>query len=268
MQLPLTEEKTPPQTPRTVTFEQPLSERLRMFLRLEFLYQQAVAHRDTQTTWGMRAALQSLLEILAITSRGDPKAEVIKELERRLALLREYQNRPGVDANRLRNVMHQIMQRRDELQATSMTDLAKLRDNEFLAAIKHRSTIPGGTCEFDLPGFTHWLRLPEETRRADFSAWLDLLRPLCEAAQDALWLTRENVRPRQEVAREGNFHLAFDRDTAIHLLRITLPADSGLHPEISGSPHRCSIRFLRWIDAQTRAVQATEDIAFVLGCCN
>ena len=108
MQLPLTEEQTPPPAPRTVTFEQPLSERLRMFLRLEFLYQQAKAHCNTQTTWGMRAALQSLLEILAIISRGDPKAEVIKELERRLALLREYQNRPGVDANRLHNVMHQI----------------------------------------------------------------------------------------------------------------------------------------------------------------
>ena len=72
MQLPLTEEQTPPPAPRTVTFEQPLSERLRMFLRLEFLYQQATAHRDTPTTWGMRAAIQSLLEILAITSRGDP----------------------------------------------------------------------------------------------------------------------------------------------------------------------------------------------------
>jgi cell division FtsZ-interacting protein ZapD len=37
------------------------------------------------------------------------------------------------------------------------------------------------------------------------------------------------------------------------MLRITLPSDSGLHPEISGGLHRCSIRFLRWVDAQTRS---------------
>lgn len=268
MQLPLTEDppSTPP--PRTVTFEQPLNERLRMFLRLEFLYEQAVHHRDLPTTWGTRAAIQSLLEIFAVTSRGDPKAEVIKDLERRLVILREYQNRPGVDANRLQTVTHQIAQRRDDLQATSMTDLAKLRDNEFLAAIKHRSSIPGGTCEFDLPGFTHWLRLPYDVRRSDFATWLDVLKPLCDAVKDSLWLTRENARVRQEVAREGNFHLGFERDTPVHMLRITIPADSGLHPEISGSQHRCSIRFLRWNDAQTRAMQSTEDISFVLGCCN
>jgi cell division protein ZapD len=267
MQLPLVEEQPPP-PPRTVTFEQPLNERLRMFLRLEFLYQQVTYHRDNPTTWGMRAAIQSLLEIFAITSRGDPKAEVIKELERRLGILREFQNRPGVDTTRLRTVINQILQRRDDLQATSMTAIAKLRDNEFLAAIKHRSTILGGTCEFDLPGYTHWLRLPDEVRRADFATWLDVLRPLCEAVQDVLWLTRENVRARPETAREGNFHLGFERDTPIQMLRITLPSDSGLHPEISGGLHRCSIRFLRWVDAQNRAVQATEDIPFVLGCCN
>jgi len=268
MQLPLTEDQAPPPPPRTVTFEQPLNERLRTFLRLEFLYQQVIHHRDVPTTWGMRAAIQSLLEIFAITSRGDPKADVILDLERRLAVLREFQNRPGVDATRLRTVTHQLLQRRDELQSTSTTAIAKLRDNEFLAAIKHRSTIPGGACEFDLPGYTHWLRLSAETRRADFDAWLDVLRPLCDAVQDVLWLTRENVRVRNEVAREGNFHLVFERDTPIQMLRITLPADSGLHPEISGSAHRCSIRFLRWIDAQTRAAQSSEDISFVLGCCN
>jgi cell division protein ZapD len=267
MQLPLVEEQTPPPL-RTVTFEQPLNERLRMFLRLEFLYQQVSYHRDVPTTRGMRAAIQSLLEILAVTSRGDPKAEVIKELERRLHMLREYQNRPGVDTARLTSVMSQMLQRRDDLQATSMTAIAKLRDNEFLAAIKHRSTIPGGTCEFDLPGYTHWLRLPDEVRKADFATWLEVLRPLCEAVQDVLWLTRENVRAKPETAREGNFHLVFERDTPIQMLRITLPADSGLHPEISGGLHRCSIRFLRWVDAQTRAVQATEDVPFVLGCCN
>ena len=268
MQLPLTEEQTPSPPPRTVTFEQPLNERLRVFLRLEFLYQQAVHHRDIADAWGMRAAIQSLLEIFAITSRGDPKADVIKEVERRLRLLNEYQNKPGVDGIRLRSVMNQLLQRRDALQATSMTALAKLRDNEFLAAIKHRSAIPGGACEFDLPGYTHWLRLPDETRRADFAMWLSVLQPLCETVQDLLWLTRENVRAREEIALEGNFHFVFERDTPIQLLRISLPADCGLHPEISGGLHRCSIRFLQWADAQNRATQTTEDIPFVLGCCN
>jgi cell division protein ZapD len=268
MQLPLTDDTPPPTPPQTVSFEQPLNERLRTFLRLEFLYQQAIYHRDNPNPWSMRAAIQSLLEIFAITSRGDPKADVIKDLERRLNGLREYQNRPGVDADRLQTVIHQLQARREALQSTSTIAIARLRDNDLLAAIKHRSTIPGGTCEFDLPGFTHWLRLSDEARRADFSAWLDVLRPLCETVQDLLWLTRESERTRSEMAREGNFHLAFERDAPMQMLRITLPADCGLHPEVSAGLHRCSIRFLRWVDAQTRAVQTTEDVPFVLGFCN
>ena len=252
---------------RTVVFEQPLNERMRSFLRLEFLYRQALYHNDTPTAWSSRAAVSSLLEILAITARGDARGDVLKDLERQIALLKDFQNRPGVDTGRLRAILARLTQRRDELQATGSSALARLRDSEFLAAIKHRSAIPGGTCEFDLPDYFHWLSLAAETRQHDFNGWLGTLRPLCESVADLLWVTRENARPRPEVASGGNFQIGFERDTPIQLLRIALPADSELFPEISGSHHRCSIRFLSWAGAEHRPLQAPDDVPFVLTCC-
>ena len=253
---------------RTVVFEQPLNERMRSFLRLEFLYQQALHHNDEAPShWSSRAAISSLLEILAITSRGDPRSDVLKDLERQMALLRDFQNRPGVDSGRLRAVITRLAQRRDELQEASSQALSRLRDSEFLAAIKHRSAIPGGTCEFDLPDYYHWLNLPAETRRTDVTGWIGTLRPLCESVSDLLWVTRENARPRREVAAAGSYQIAFERETPIQLLRITLPGDSRLFPEISGSHHRCSIRFLTWVDADNRPCQPTDDVPFVLTCC-
>ena len=53
--------------------------------------------------WSSRSAVSGLLEILAITSRGDARGDVLKELERQMTTLRDYQNRPGVDAARLRH---------------------------------------------------------------------------------------------------------------------------------------------------------------------
>ena len=252
---------------RTVVFEQPLNERMRSWLRLEFLYQQAVYHNHTPNAWSSRAAVASLLEILAITGRGDARSDVLKDLERQMAQLKDYQARPGVDTGRLRSVLTRLAQRREELQSASSAGLARLRDSEFLAAIKHRSAIPGGTCEFDLPDYCHWLSLPPEARQADFSGWLDALRPLCDSVSDLLWVTRENARPRREVAAGGIYQLAFDRDAPIQLLRITLPGDSDLFPEISGSHHRCSIRFLSWVDPDNRPLQAPVDVPFVLTCC-
>src|ERR1035438_5398265 len=55
-------------------FEQPLNERLRPLLRLDFLYSQALYHNERGTPWGSRAAIDSLLDILAILTRGDMRS--------------------------------------------------------------------------------------------------------------------------------------------------------------------------------------------------
>ena len=94
---------TPPPAPEPtpLVFEQPLNERMRTFLRLDFLYGQALYHNEMQSQWGSRAAMGSLLDILAIATRGDVRADVQKELERHLAQLNVFQSKPGVDSARL-----------------------------------------------------------------------------------------------------------------------------------------------------------------------
>ena len=76
-----------------IVYEQPLNERMRTFLRLEFLYTQATYHSESPSPWSSRAAVASLLEILAITARGDSRSEVLKELERQVNVLKEYQSK-------------------------------------------------------------------------------------------------------------------------------------------------------------------------------
>jgi cell division protein ZapD len=248
-------------------FEQPLNERMRTFLRLDFLYSQALYHNEMQSQWGSRAAMGSLLDILAIAARGDVRADVQKELERHLAQLNVFQSKPGVDSARLRTVMSNLLRLRADLVACGSNYLAGLKDSEFLSAIKHRSAIPGGTCEFDLPDFFFWLNQATDARARSFNDWLATLRPLCDAIAELLWITRQHGKPRQEIARGGVYHITFERDTPIQLVRIALPAASGLYPETSGSHYRCSVRLLAWNGLQTRPVQTTDDVPFTLTCC-
>ena len=84
-----------------VVYEQPLNERMRTFLRLEFLYGQASYHGEGTNPWSTRAAVTSLLEILAITTRSDSRSDVLKELERHVNVLRDFQSKSGVDPARL-----------------------------------------------------------------------------------------------------------------------------------------------------------------------
>jgi cell division protein ZapD len=254
--------------PEPVVYEQPLNERMRTFLRLEFLWNQAIFHSSSPSPWASRAAVASLLEILAITARGDARGDVLKELERQMHTLRDYQNRPGVDGARLRAVLATLVRRREELNTAGSNFMQPLRDSEFLNAIKHRSAIPGGTCEFDLPDFFHWLNRPPEARERDLDEWIGRIRALCESVSELLWVTRENARPRREVAQGGVFQITFDREHPVQLLRIELPAGSELFPEVSGSHYRCSVRFLRWAGVSGRPAQPQEDVPFTLTCCS
>jgi cell division protein ZapD len=252
---------------RVIAYEQPLNERMRSFLRLDFLYQQTVHHHTMSDSWSTRAAVSALLEILAITQRGDVRGEVLKELERQMGQLATYNTRPGVDTQRLRVLLTKLHRMREDLSSVGALFMQKLRDSEFLNAVKHRSTIPGGTCEFDLPDYTHWLNQPDEVRGPDFANWLAVIRPLGDAVAELLWMTREQGKSRPEVASGGIFHLTLDRDVPVQLIRISLPRGTDIYPEISGSHYRVSLRFLAWQDANTHPLQTSEDVPFTLSLC-
>jgi cell division protein ZapD len=250
-----------------VVYEQPLNERMRTFLRLEFLYTQATYHSESPSPWSSRAAVSSLLEILAITARGDSRSDVLKELERQVNVLKEYQTKTGVDPARLKSLMSNLVKLRSDLSSIGGNFMAPLRDSEFLSAVKHRSAIPGGTCDFDLPDYSYWLNRPADIRAAEFNSWLELIRPLCDSIAELLWLTRQNAKRKSEVAVGGIFQLQFDRENPCQLVRITLPSDTDLFPEISGNQHRCTIRFLNWLDATARPSHIEVDVPFLLTCC-
>ena len=248
-------------------YEQPLSERMRTFLRLEFLYQQMLYNVEKEADWATRATISTLLEILAILSRGDVRSEVLKELDHQLGALERFQSRPGVDGSRLGTLVHNLVASRDQIGEIGTGFLQSIKESEFLNAIKHRSAIPGGTCEFDLPEYNHWLRQPFERRQQDLAQWIETIRPICDAVSESLWLIRESARPAGQMAINGMYQHNMQKDSNCRLLRVSLAGNSPLFPEISGSQHRFTIRFLEWSTIDSRAVQTGRDVPFQLSIC-
>ena len=248
-------------------YEQPLNERMRTFMRLEFLYQQLLYNYEVDATWATRAVISSLLEIMAILTRGDVRSEVHKELDMQIESLKKYQSQPEVDSGRLGALLGNLVASREEIDRVGTSFMQPLKDCEFLSSIKHRSSIPGGTCEFDLPEFSHWLRQPFTRRQEDVASWLEVIRPLCDAVTEMLWLIRESAQPSERTAINGMYQHRMQKDTSCRLLRVTLPAGSHLYPEISGSQHRFTIRFLEWSTIDSRAVQTGHDVKFNLAIC-
>ena len=251
----------------TIGIEQPLTERMRTFLRLEFLYQQMLYNNEQEADWATRATIATLLEVLAILSRGDVRSDVHKELDHQLGVLERFQSQPGVDSGRLDTLIHNLSVSKEELSRIGTSFLQPLKDSDFLNAIKHRSAIPGGTCEFDLPVYSHWLRQPFARRVEDLEKWIAAIRPVCDAVTELLWLIRESAQPQEKRAINGMYQHSMQKDAQCRLLRVTLPENSSLYPEISGSQHRFTVRFLHWEGIGARPVQTSDDVSFVLACC-
>lgn len=250
----------------SVTFEQPLTERVRSFLRLEFLFGLYKHHRGDHSEIGSRACMQALLDILTVLSRSDLKNEVIKELADQHAALTRLAARPDVDATRLQEVLTEIAQALNSMQQLATQFAASLlRGNDFLITLNNRSSIPGGTCSFDLPAYHYWLSQPYELIKRDLDAWYADIRPFEKSISLYLKLLRNSVAAKSHIAAGGMF--VDTPQAACVLLRVTLPSETRLYPEISAGKHRFTVRFMQTSDAGNRSLQATANITFDMQCC-
>jgi len=247
-----------------IIFEQPLSERVRTFMRLEFLFQQRRHHALDDSSTGVRAALQTLLDVLSLTGRSDLKSEVIKDIqEQQAALTRAPLLLQGMETrlafSRLADAQKGVQRLPSHFAGSS------LRSHEFLDAIAKRSAIPGGAAPFDMPALHRWLAEPSIRIRADLERWFAHFAPYETAIATCLDVLR-HCGSEQPLTATAGVHLHTPQ-AAHQLLRVKVPSDSGLYPEISAGRYRYSLRFMRQPDVDTRAQQVTQDVPFVLQCC-
>lgn len=250
-----------------IVFEQPLNERIRTLMRLEFLFEQAAFGLEGESEWHSRITVQTLLDILALLGRGDLRSELIKELERLSGTLEGWQERPEVDDARLGQYLRECRTLMDELRASGFNPAAELKADEFLTSIMQRSGIVGGTCGFDLPGYYHWLHRPAEERRRQLQIWLGKLDALRRSSDMILSLLRNSAAPRRLTAEGGAYQRTLDRNTPFQLIRVEPESADDVFAEISANRHFCTVRFLRQESGSERPQQIDRDIDFKLYCC-
>jgi len=249
-----------------IIYEQPLNERIRTFLRLEFLFSQAAQHLHDDSQWGSRSTLTSLLDILSIFGRTDLKTEVLKELERHGATLARLGSNPDVDHARLKKTLVELDSLGKKLHESSGPIAADLKANEFLSSIQQRAAIPGGTCDFDLPAFHFWLQQPAQQRTHDLASWLNRFEAVAQAIQAILRLVRDSAVMKPVVAESGFFQKTLDSHHPCLLVRVAVDPKIPCYAEVSGGRRRFTVRFMESSrDGHVR--QSTQSIPFELGCC-
>mgnify|MGYP000086799808 CR=1 FL=1 len=165
----------------TITYEQPLNERLRTLLRLEALMARFDYCLPLDSHWDTHCALVTLMEIFQLSTRGDLKSDLMKELDRQIANLSRLSREPDVDQTRLEGIIDRQRQQIKKLHDMTGQLGRHLKDNDFINALRQRTSIPGGTCDFDLPAYHHWLSRPVARRREQLELWITPFREVQEA---------------------------------------------------------------------------------------
>ena len=250
----------------TTVFEHPLNEKCRTWLRLSHLFEQLDFHRPQAEEWHARAAMSALLDIAMVLARADIKSELLKELDRYRHSLSRMADTPGVDTDRLDKILHHLYQSCESVREVSGQLGQPLRSNDFLNSIVQRSSIAGGTFDFNLPQYHYWLQMPEQERLAQLEDWRHSLSPVQDSVDLLLKLIRNSAVPTQEQATNGFFQRSLPSGVAAHLVRVRIPSMAGLFAEISGGKHRFTVRFLECSDWQ-HPTQVGRTVPFSLSTC-
>ncbi len=249
-----------------ILYEYPFNEKIRTYLRLEHLFARLFTLQERDDALDHHFALITLFEILNVGGRADLKTDVLKDLDRQRQTMAAYRGNPAIATEVLERLLDQLEECFVNLTNASGKLGHELGENDWLKSLRSRTSIPGGTCEFDLPAYHAWQKLSVQRRKQDLHDWVIGLVPLFNGIHLLLGLLRDSGAPQKMVALNGQFQQNLPQGRTFQLLRLALDPTLGAIPEVSANRLVASIRFVRH-ETDGKLYSNPTDTPFELSLC-
>lgn len=245
-------------------YEFPLNEKVRTYLRLEQLFKQLVNVNSATENWQFIHFFSSLFTLLDLLERLDLRNDVMRDIELHEKNLVIWSQHPNIDNEALQLSLQKIIRLRESLKGTKKIG-ADLKEERFLASIRQRFSIPGGTCSFDLPNLHYWLQQANADKVRQVQIWMQELSAIKEAIEITLSFLRERGRFVDCEAEKGFYQgVAEDKN---ELIRVYSATDQGYYPMLSGNKYRYAIRFTLFTPTLQGNSGVDGVVPFKLACC-
>ncbi|MCW3156120.1 cell division protein ZapD [Achromobacter spanius] len=248
-----------------IVYEYPFNERIRAYLRLEYLLDRLFFFSRAGDSRQHQVAVTSLFDLLDACERTDVKGAVLQDLERQRTALMGLRDHPGVAQDALEGMLRELEKVSSALAAPGKTGQS-LRENEWLTSLRGRLSVPGSATQVDMPSYFAWQNKSEAARCADLQAWVSPFLALHDGLTLALRLLRESGRKTDIVAERGAYQQMLG-GKQFQLLRVWVDEDQGLFPEISANKYMIWIRFSTQ-DGEFKPQQVARDVAFQMTLCS
>lgn len=249
-------------------YEHPFGERIKLLLKLEVVFNQAIEHKKARDEYETQMCLDALFALLNVTNRYELRSVMLKELERINSMLMQLKRSEEVIPDKVEQTIVELEHCKSILHGLDSKHIDRLRNIEFLNTIKLRNIHETGSFLFEIPELRYWLLQNSDRRASQIQHWLDDFMPFKETTDFLLHLIRDSADPEHHTAKNGVYIKTLDSKSNIHqLLRIKVNKKHNVYPSISGDGYRFVIRFMEQNQADIRAKQASVDIDFCLEAC-
>lgn len=248
-----------------IVFEQPTHEAIRICLQVEQL-NQLLDKLLTEDAENEQLAMQTFLDLIRLAERPDLKSKLSQTLSQLNAAFQH--QLPKAFQAHSSAVLASVQQTSLALHQLHGRFADQLKHNDFLNNLLLQANANGGAYEYASPTYHLWLQLPLKQQADCLREWQKQLKLLKHTAELILELIR-NSTPAVDIHAETGFYqqsLAMQRPA--HLVRVYLPANTRLFPDISIGRHRLAIHFMHAdFEQYQRSKQCKDAVPFQLAIC-
>jgi len=248
-----------------ILYEYPCNERVRSLLRVEHLFDRLFFFARGTDPHHHHVCVATLFDLLDISDRTDLRGAVLQDLERQRVALQALHQHPGVDPGTLDTMLAEIQATASEVAAQGRIG-QELRDNEWLASLRGRVAVPGGSSQVDMPSYYSWQLRPIESRVRDLQRWISPFLPLYKGLALILRVLRDSGDVVDVEARQGAYQEMLG-GKVFQLLRVWVDPVLDIFPEISANKYVVWVRFAQQ-DSELKPHSVTQDVPFRLARCN
>ncbi len=252
-----------------VIYEIPFTEKMRILIKLEECFAQVKYNLHGTTKWNAKTCLINIMEILSLLDKHDVKNLLLKDIERLEQSYISYINVAEVDQRKLRQTLDDLKYHWHQLNKISNKVARQLLENDdLLSSVKQRIIGVNQVHSYEIPSLYHWLQQSPNYREAKIRVWLDSLHELHAAADFLTQLIRTKSDFQLSHAEVGSYQYTLPQSQNCQLVRLQLPIDTPIFPEVSGNKNRVNIRFLTYIADADRPAVYQDHVDFELAICS
>ena len=256
-----------PSLPPLTVYEQPLNERMRLFMRLETMFTQMKNFHHADEYYSIQLFLDALFDVLDFLHRYEIRSEIIKELQRYRSAIERGNLAFAQHTESSVGLLAQIDDSLSEAHAINFNIISSLRENELFNCMRQRNFNQSGNCLFEVPAYQFWLIHQGNKENPFLIRCYEMFQPIIRAIILILRLVRESDEISVVKAEKGMFLRALNSQMRNQMIRIHMTATDTVFPRVSGDKHRFAVRFHHQNGPECRAEQSRDDICFGVQIC-